>query len=188
MQAQPRQAAPFLVHHWLTQAIDDQLGNHARSNRHQHIVAAVLHPLVTTRWLVQAVTTPVMHHIACRTVLRWQTRALVPVVSRPSAPVMVNHHRRWRRAITRVVVHTRWRPGAPAGMVLGSTAMGMRWWSMAMPMGLGLRQRRHAQSQRSGEQSIRSNSVQLHGASFQVKDSSQGGCHSTILRQKQSHE
>lgn len=57
--------------YFLTHTVDDELRNHARGNRHQHVIPAILHPVIATRWLVQPVATPVMHHIAGGSVLRW---------------------------------------------------------------------------------------------------------------------
>ena len=76
-------------------AVDDELRDHAGRNRHQHVVTAVAHPVVAAGRLVQAVATPVVHHVARGTVLRWQARALDPVVLRARAAVVAVAGRRW---------------------------------------------------------------------------------------------
>ena len=61
----------------------NQLRNHATRNGHQQVVTAVLHPVVATGRVLQAMSTPVIHHILVRTVLWRHTRALHPIVVRP---------------------------------------------------------------------------------------------------------
>src|ERR1035437_10076675 len=59
-----------------------ELQNDAGGDCHQQVVAAILNPVVATRWRRQLVTVPIFHHILPPTVFGWQTSALAKVAIR----------------------------------------------------------------------------------------------------------
>jgi hypothetical protein len=68
---------------------EQQLKNDASGNRNQDVVAAGLHPVVTTRWRAQAVAAPVIDHIDAAAVLRRQSVATVKLMIGTGAAFVV---------------------------------------------------------------------------------------------------
>ena len=58
----------------------NHLRDHTGGNRDQHVVAAILHPLLTTSGLLQAVVLPVVHHILVAAILLRHFAALMPLL------------------------------------------------------------------------------------------------------------
>lgn len=168
---------------YLTHAVDEQLCDHARGNRHQHVIAAVLHPVVATRRLVQTVAAPVVDHVVPPAVLRWNVRALYPRMVWPCATIVACHRWRWW-AMAMVDMRRRCMPWA----TLPARVMGAVLWPLRMhrrtlvmrptAIRLRLRQRGDTQNKNRRHGDGQRQTLKWHGARFlNEKDSSPNGCY-----------
>src|SRR5579872_4816021 len=95
------QTASYKTANTALSVIQEKLQDDTGGNRHQHIVATGLHPLITTRRCIQMVATPVIDHILPVAIFRRQTLstvkfmvrsgatfALVTAISLPEIPVI----------------------------------------------------------------------------------------------------
>src|SRR5450830_1138667 len=85
----------------------NQLHNHTGTNRHQHVIGAVLHPLVAAWWRFQVMAAPIVDNILAVTIFRRKTVTAMKGVIRTTAAtvvMMVVTRLRWCMAVATTIV------------------------------------------------------------------------------------